>query len=154
MQPRTHLRYETFTDLIVDLNKLSNGYTQTGNWDLAQCAGHLCQWMSFPMQGYPRVPWLLKKLVFPMMRSGYRKQYLGLIPVKKGGPTMKETVPPPGGDESGAVSELMVWIERLQHHTGPWYDSPVLGKLSREEVFQAQLTHCAHHLSFLVPKSE
>ena len=70
-----------------------------------------------------------------------------------GNPTIRETIPPPGGDEAAAVEQLREVVAMFQAHTGPYHPSPFFGALDRESCTQMQLVHCAHHLSFLIPKS-
>jgi hypothetical protein len=43
-------------------------------------------------------------------------------------------------------------VERLKAHTGAIIPSPFFGPMSKDECVGLQLVHCAHHLSFLVPK--
>ena len=72
--------------------------------------------------------------------------------MRSGGPTMPETVPAAGSDEAAAVAKLRAAVERFRDHSGPYHPSPLYGALDRETATRLQLVHCAHHLSFLVPK--
>ena len=62
------LVFENFQQLEDYLHQLlKQGYQQTGTWDLAQTALHLNDWITFPIDGYPRLPvwqrfplWVLK----------------------------------------------------------------------------------------------
>ena len=60
------LRSLTFTDwdeVESDLQRLLQGYEQHGNWNLAQMSLHLQDWMSFPMDGFPKAPWFMRLLL-------------------------------------------------------------------------------------------
>jgi hypothetical protein len=50
------------------------------------------------------------------------------------------------------VAKLKTAVERFIAHTGPVKPSPLFGAMTRETAEQIQRVHCAHHLSFLVPK--
>jgi hypothetical protein len=65
---------------------------------------------------------------------------------------MPQTVPPPGGDPREAIAKLRASVERLKGHAGPIVASPVFGPMTKDEAVRMQLVHCAHHLSFLIPK--
>ncbi|MEC8300370.1 MAG: DUF1569 domain-containing protein [Planctomycetota bacterium] len=52
---------------------------------------------------------------------------------------------------SEEVARLKRAIAKLQASDGPYHASPLLGDMSREELFQLQVIHAAHHLSFLIP---
>jgi hypothetical protein len=67
-------------------------------------------------------------------------------------PTIPDTVPPAGGDEGKAVERLCAVVERFRDYDGALHPSPVFGPTDREMLTRLQLIHCAHHLSFLVPK--
>ena len=61
---RRNLRFSVLADIKSDLlNLLSKGYTKTGEWDLDQIANHLADWMTFPMDGFPKMPLLIKILI-------------------------------------------------------------------------------------------
>jgi hypothetical protein len=70
-----------------------------------------------------------------------------------GKPTMPQTVSPPGGDAAAAVAQLREAAARFKAHAGTIHPSPLFGAMNKDEALQLQLVHCAHHLSFLVPKS-
>jgi hypothetical protein len=135
---------------------LATGYEKAGNWDLAQVSGHLADWMRFPVEGFPKPPvpiramlWVMKKTIGPKKL----RQYLAEGDFPSGQPTAQQTVPPPGGDATTAVDKLRSSVERLKAHNGPIVPSPFFGPMDKETCVQLQLVHCAHHLSFLSPKT-
>jgi hypothetical protein len=155
---RRTLRFETLDDAVRDARMLQKcGYDRAGKWDLSQVCGHLSDWLRFPLDGPPPTPvhlrfafWLMRNTVGGMIFR--RIVRTGQMPA--GGPTLKESIPAPGGDESAAVENLQRAVTRFQNHTGPTYPSPVFGELDRDQRTRLQLVHCAHHLGFLLPKAE
>ena len=43
-------------------------------------------------------------------------------------------------------------IRRWQGHTGPLHPSPLFGGNNKDNWLKGHLIHCAHHLSFLIPR--
>jgi hypothetical protein len=156
MAVRRELRFDSLDDVVRDAEQLlAKGYDKAGNWDLAQACGHLANWMSYPLDGFPRPP-LPIRLLLAVMRNTVGKRELrrvldsGRMPA--GGPTVRESVPPAGGDAAAAVARLRTAAERFRDHPGPVHPSPLFGALTKDEATRLQLVHCAHHLSFLIPK--
>jgi hypothetical protein len=135
---------------------LTKGYEKAGNWDLAQVVGHLAEWMRFPVEGFPKAPAPIRAIFWVLRKTVGRKKLLTYITTGSfpaGKPTMPETVPPPGGDPGQAVAKLRLSVDRLKAYTGTIVPSPLFGAMTKDEAVRMQLVHCAHHLSFLVPKS-
>jgi hypothetical protein len=153
---RRKLTFATPDAVVADAeNLLAKGYDQAGNWDLAQVAGHLTEWMRYPLDGFPKLPLLLRP-VFWLMRVTVGKKIRTQILAEgfnAGGRTMPQTVFQPGGDATAAVAKLKEIAERFAAHTGPIHPSPLFGAMTKDEALQLQLKHCAHHLSFLVPRT-
>jgi hypothetical protein len=151
---RRDLRFADLAEVLRDAEALhSVGHVQAaGRWNLAQVCGHLADWLSFPLDGFPRQPvgvrlllWLLRHTIGPREL----RRLLATGRMSAGRPTLRETVPPPGGDEAAALERLARAVARFEAHTGPLHPSPLFGELSREQWRQLQLIHCGHHLSFL-----
>ena len=134
---------------------LANGYEKAGNWDLGQVAGHLTNWLTYPVGGFPKAPLPVRMMLGAVRATLGRKMFESYLAkgMPAGKPTMTESVPPPGGDPAGAVARLKTAAARWRTHNGDVLPSPLFGKLTREEALKLQLVHCAHHLSFLVPKT-
>jgi Protein of unknown function (DUF1569) len=131
------------------------GYEKAGNWDLSQVCMHMTDWMRFPMDGFPKPPlpigvmlWVLRNTLGKRM---YRK-YMG-EGMPSGKPTMPQTVHQPGSEPSNAIARLKETVERFRVFNGTLHPSPLFGALNKDEATRLQLVHCAHHLSFLVPKA-
>ena len=62
---RRPLKFDSLDAVVRDAeNLLASGYDRAGNWDLAQVCGHLAEWLRFPMDGFPKVPLLIRQAVF------------------------------------------------------------------------------------------
>ena len=154
---RRKLTFATLDEVVADAEiLLAKGYEKAGNWDLAQVCFHLAEWMRYPVEGFPRMPllmrpvfWLVRNTVAgPALRKALEK---GEMPA--GQPTVTQSVAAPGGDPNAAVAKLKEAVERFKAFPGPYRPSPLLGVLDRETGHKVQLLHCAHHLSFLVPRA-
>lgn len=157
MAVRRTLKFESLADAVRDAEHLlANGYDRAGNWDLAQCCGHLANWAIYPMDGYPPLPLLLKPvfwIVRNTMAGKIRRDLIGADGVMKPGlQTAPQSVPAPGGDAAEAVEKLKVAYARWLAHDGPLHPSPLLGLLPRDDITRGHLVHASHHLSFLIPK--
>jgi len=154
---RRPLRFDDFDHVMRDVNALrEKGYDRAGNWSLAQVCSHLADWMAFPLDGFPRAPAPIRALLWAMKNTVGRRQLRKILDsgsMPAGGPTMPQTVAGAGGDESAAIERLRRTVARFRSHSGPLHPSPLFGALDKETATRLQLVHCAHHLSFLVPKA-
>jgi hypothetical protein len=154
---RSPLVFNDLDEVVRDAEALlASGYEKAGNWDLAQVAGHLAEWMRFPVEGFPQAPAPIRAVFWVLRKTVGRKKLLGYLKDRSfpaGKPTMPDTVPPPGGDPRAAVEKLRQSAERLKAYTGPIVPSPLFGHMTKDEAVGMQLVHAAHHLSFLVPKA-
>jgi hypothetical protein len=153
---RRALKFESLDEVVRDAEHLlAVGYDRAGNWDLAQVCTHLAEWMRFPIDGFPKPPLPIRALLWVARHTiGKAKfrQYLERRTMPAGTPTMPQTVVAPGGDAAAAVATLRRAAERFKAHTGAIHPSPLFGAMDKDEATRLQLVHCAHHLSFLVPK--
>ena len=153
---RRALRFDDLDAVVREVDSLrATGYERAGNWDLAGTCSHLADWMSFPLDGFPRAAAPIRAMLWVMKNTIGRSQLRKILAsgsMPAGGPTLRETIPPPSGDETAAVDRLKRTVARFKDHTGPFHPSPLFGELDRDAATKLQLVHCAHHLSFLVPK--
>jgi hypothetical protein len=114
---------------------------------------HLNEWLRFPMDGFPKMPWFIGGIFWALRHTIGRKklrQYL-LEGMPAGKPTMPQTVGQPG-EAAEAIQKLKETVARFKAFPGPVHPSPLFGAMSKDEATRLQLLHCAHHLSFLSPK--
>lgn len=160
---RRILEFDNFSEIIDDVKRLSgSGYQRLGNWDLVQICGHLADWATFPVIGFPpaRFPinlmlWMMRNTVGPSMV----RKILSSGKMKESMPTMPETVKEPAVEareemERDAIEKLDEALRNFEAHQHDYHRSPVFGNLTRDQARQLQLIHCGHHLSFLVPESD
>lgn len=153
---RRDLRFASLDDVVRDAEHLlAAGYDRVGKWDLAQVCGHLSQWLRYQMDGFPKAPllmrpafWFFRNTIGPAM--GRKAFKAGTM--KPGIPTIPQSVPPGGGDAAKAVATLRETVSRWLAYTGPLHPSPMFGTMTKDEWVKGHLIHCAHHLSFLLPK--
>ena len=154
---RRQLQFNNLDEVARDAEGLlATGYDKAGKWDLAQCCNHLAEWLRFPVEGFPKAPAPIRAMLWMMRKTIGRKKllaYIGTQSFPAGKPTIPQTVFLPCGDVANAVADLRTSVERLKAHEGAIVPSPLFGPMTKDEAVRMQVVHCAHHLSFLVPKS-
>lgn len=157
MTDRRTLKFDTLADAVRDAEALlATGYDKLGNWNLAQCCGHLAHWVSYPMDGFPKTPLLLRPVFWAIRNTLAPRMFRKAIAAgktKAGIPTVPASVPPAGGDDAAALAKLREVAQRWETFEGAIHPSPLFGKMAKKQWTSGHLMHAAHHLSFLVPKS-
>ncbi|HVJ83588.1 MAG TPA: DUF1569 domain-containing protein [Planctomycetia bacterium] len=151
MPPRP-LSFKDAEEAIAEAERLLRaGYERGGTWDLAQVCDHVTFFAKGPIEGWSfKVPWLLKALFGKLaLRRILKSRSMG-----KRVPTPQKPLPAPGGDERAAVGRFREALLRLESHAGPFHPSPFFGELTPAEWRELNLIHAAHHLGYLIPKSE
>lgn len=140
-----------------ELDRLHDGgYLPKGNWNLSQMCEHLADWMTYPLDGFPKAPWFVRALLGVIRKLSGRKMYQEFVAkqaMRPNQPTIALSVHNDVGDESRSIARLKAAMSRLESHTGFIHPSPLFGALTKDELLELQLAHCAHHLRFLEPKS-
>lgn len=134
----------------------AQGYERLGAWDLAQICDHLDDWLRYPMDGYPALPWWARPLAWIARQTIGRSQLrfaleTGTLPAR--GPTLSATVHAAGGDERQAIERLVADVRRWEQFAGPSAASPLFGVLDQDTARRLQCVHFAHHLGYLRPRS-
>lgn len=159
MSGRRELSYEDWDAVLKDLALLTSGYAKHGKWNLEQAAGHLKDWLTFPMDGFPAAPWYVRVMLSAVratMGKSMLRKILETGKMKDGLPTTPETVYEQESDEDAvaAVQKLRETIQRFREFDGPIVSSPLFGPMDKTTAEKMQLVHFAHHLSWLVPTAE
>ncbi len=157
MPSRRELRFDTLDDAVRDAEHLlAAGYERAGNWDLAQCCGHLSEWFRYQMEGFPPLPlwmrpamWTLRNTLGPAMA----RKAIAAGTMRAGISTIPQSVVEPGRDATAAVATFRDTVARWTAHAGPLLPSPLFGSMTKPEWVKLHAIHAAHHLSFLVPKT-
>jgi hypothetical protein len=153
LEKRT-LKFNNFDEVMNEIRSLqSNGYTQSGNWNLAQTASHLAEWARFPMDGFPNPIFL--RPVFWIMRMTVAKKWKRQIfedGFQSGTPTAPATVASADSvSDEDEINRLQEVFDRAAAYSGDIKPSPLFGPMDRETWFKVNLLHAEHHLGFLKP---
>ncbi len=159
MIARRELRFASLADAVADMHQLhTQGYERAGNWDLAQVCKHLTEWVRYPMDGFPRLPLLLRPVFWGVRQTLARKMLRDLLApngtMSIGSSTAPQSVFPAGLDPAEAVANYTAMVDRFTAFTGPLLPSPLFGTMTREQLTALHSVHAAHHLSFLVPAAQ
>ena len=155
---RRDVKFDHLDQIVDEANRLLNeGYESVGKWDLSQVAGHCECWLRYPMDGFPKAGFPVNMMLWMMKKTigkGALKKILDSKSMKEGQPTMPESVPQSDAkSDSDAVAKLTETVNRFKDFDGEFHGSPIFGDMDRETLTNLHLVHCAHHFSFLSPKS-
>ena len=155
MELRT-LQFSSLDDIAKEVLSLkTSGYHRQGNWGLAAICDHLADWMTFPMDGFPKMSFPLRCLLSVMKNLQGKRMFRKILATKqlaKGAPTIPQTIHVDSNEEDTAVQRYLQSIERLKTFRGPIHSSPLFGEMTYDELVALQLIHAAHHLRFLEPE--
>ncbi|MGL4422413.1 MAG: DUF1569 domain-containing protein [Gemmataceae bacterium] len=155
MPRRTLSPFGSFAEAHAESERLlQHGYTSSGKWTLGQCCGHLANWVHYQMDGFPRLPLLMRPpffIVRHLMGTSILKEVLAKGVMREGSMTAPQSVPPVDTDDAAAVAAYQQATARWDAFTGEFYSSPMFGRQPRETWRQLHLLHAAHHLSYLTP---
>ena len=146
---RRTLRFETFDEVMPDVERLLEGHTTVGRWSLAQICRHLAtvtrRVVDLPAST-PADPsqWVGEEQKRQVFESGR---------LSEGLPGPPELMPPEHLDEPEEAEGLRLAIAHFLASPGPAIPHRLFGPLSRAEWHRLQLIHLAHHLSFAVPST-
>lgn len=131
------------------------GYECSGNWNLAQTCRHLNCWMSYAMEGYPALPFIIRPMMWTMkllMGKRMLQKILSEGQFKDKQPTSPATVfTSDRSEDQAAAMEFLTTLERFDNFTDKPHTSPLFGEMTLDQCRQLQLIHCRHHLAFLSP---
>lgn len=134
---------------------LGSGYEKAGNWNFGQVCGHLENWLSYPMDGFPKVDSPADSAADPEAAEAGKAMLQNILDngFPLGVPTNPDTVPAEDSvSDQAALSRLREVVQRFSAYEGEIADSPFFGVMDKQAVLSLQLRHFAHHLGFLIPK--
>ena len=109
MPERRQLQFDSLGEAVADAEKLlARGYERAGNWSLSQVCDHMADWLTFPLDGFPKAPFPISAMLWVMKKTVGRKKfesYLSTRSFPAGKPTMPQTRHNVG-DDSVAVARL------------------------------------------------
>jgi hypothetical protein len=144
---RRTLRYESFDEVMADVERLLEGHTTVGNWSLAQ----ICHHLAAVLRRHVDLPATTAFDPADMVTDEEKRRMLeaGVLPVGIGAPP--GVVPESPGSEREEAERLGAAIAYYLASPGPAISHRIFGPLTREEWDRFELVHLAHHLSFAVP---
>lgn len=147
---RRALAFASLDEVMPDVDHLLHaGCTTVGNWSLGQICWHLAVSLrrvvdlpaDTPIDPALRLPDEARQTVFA---SGM---------IREGLSAPDPVLPPEGLDAETEAEGLRAAIAHYQASPGPVCPHRFFGPLSRDQWDRLQAIHCAHHLSFAVPKA-
>jgi Protein of unknown function (DUF1569) len=144
---RRAIRYESFDEVMPDVERLLSGHTTVGAWSLAQ----ICHHLATVMRRVVDLPASTQHDPSKWVGEEEKRKVLdsGLLP--EGLPAPPEIVPAPALDQRAEADGLRNAIAHYKASAGPVIPHRFFGPLTKSEWDQLQLIHVAHHLSFAVP---
>lgn len=159
---RRTLNFSNLSQVLEDVDRLvDGGYQQTGQWNLTQTCQHLTDWIRFPVEGFPTQPLLMRTVLAIMRNTIAKSQFKRMLAsdtMRPGLPTMPATVYAAKSledeTEMHRAAELFkIKVRQFIDHQEGVHSSPLYGAMDKSTAEHLQRIHCAHHLSFLVPKA-
>lgn len=146
---RRNLRFETFDDVMPDVERLLLGHTTVGHWSLAQ----ICRHLSTVMRRIVDLPASTPSDPSQWFPEQKKRQVFESRQIPEGLPAPPEIVPSETLGDREEADALRATLDYYRASPGPVVPHRFFGPLTRDEWDQLQLVHFAHHLSFAVPKS-
>ena len=146
------LECDTLDAALAELDRLDQGYDQHGQWDLARTCWHLAYFVEGSLDGFSpndRALWIIRVLFGRRLL----KQILDDIPFKPGIKIPDRFRPPTGLDQTEQVTRLQNLLTRLKEPNAAVHPSPFFGPITHSQWQKLHRRHCAHHFSFLSPKT-
>jgi Protein of unknown function (DUF1569) len=145
---RRPLTFDTLDRVMPDVDRLMAGHTTVGNWTLGQICNHLTIGLIGSIDGMDlRVPWVLRKLVAPLVL----RRILSAGSMGEGVKVPPALLPKSEVDDRAEVEALRAALQMFAAHSGPMAAHPFFGTLTRVQHERLSCIHCAHHLSFAIP---
>ena len=149
MARRRDLAFASLDEVMPDVERLLAGHVTVGRWSLGQICNHLATNIRFTMDGFPdKAPWLVQRTVGVMVRG----LMLGTGRIASGVRVPEAYLPKPGLEDAAEAAALRASIERFSTFTGMFAGHPLLGRMRRDQWERFHRIHCAHHLSFALPR--
>jgi hypothetical protein len=146
---RRELRFDSFDEVMPDVERLLEGHTTVGGWSL----GQICRHLSTVARRVVDMPASTPADPSQWVGEGRKRQVFETGRLPEGLPGPPEIMPPEGLDGRVEAEGLRLALAHFLASPGPAIPHRLFGPLSREEWHRVQLIHLAHHLSFAVPKA-
>jgi hypothetical protein len=144
---RRSLSYQSFDEIMPDVERLLKGHTTVGQWSLAE----ICKHLATVMRRVADAPASTPSDPSQWVNEDKKRQVFdsGMLP--EGLPSIPENLPADVRSAQHEAERLRATIAHYKASSGPVIAHRFFGPLSKPEWDRLQLIHCAHHLSFAIP---
>ncbi|AGA25058.1 DUF1569 domain-containing protein [Singulisphaera acidiphila] len=149
MAERRTLSFATLDRVMPDVDQLLEGHETLGNWSLGQICNHLATGITGSVDGFPfRTPWIYRKTLGAVRR----RRVFQTGRMATGVQLPSRFCPKPGLDARAEAEALRATLRYYAGYQEPLAMHPIFGELTRDEWSRLHAIHCAHHLSFVLPR--
>ncbi|QDU35325.1 hypothetical protein KS4_34060 [Poriferisphaera corsica] len=146
------LRFAEVNDAAREAEQLlASGYTEIGEWSLAENCAHLRKTFEYSVDGFPVKLPLWMRIIIKIAISKKKVFREGFKPGIKLSGRFAALLPGENLNDAEEVAKLKKAITRFQQ-SNTSMPSPVLGTMSFEDWKILHCRHCEHHLGMLRPK--
>jgi hypothetical protein len=145
---RRRLAFRWLDEVMPEVERLLVGHCTVGRWSLGQICNHLAASFRYSVAGFPDppAPWPLRATLGRLAR----RSMLRGGPIPEGVPLPARYRPASGLDAAAEAGGLCEAIASFGACAAP-AAHPLVGPMTHAEWAAYHLTHCAHHLSFVIP---
>ena len=151
MADRRPLQFDGIGEIMPEVRRLLDGHENAGRWSLSQILTHLARAVALTAEAPPSTV----GSAGPSREAAVRKRRLlssGRFPEGVEMPTPAIDPGPADADPRLAAEALDAAIGRFLATADPRPPHPILGPMTRDDWERFHCIHCAHHLSFAIPR--
>jgi hypothetical protein len=150
MSQRRKLDFVRLDDIMPDVERLLAAHSTVGRWSLAQMCRHLSDEFRYSLDGFPTLllPWVIRRTAGAYIR----RRLLRTRRMSEGLKVPAVYLPPPQLDVAAEARALRAAVDRFHATSEPLAEHPLLGRMTQSQWTDFHCIHCAHHLSFAIPK--
>jgi hypothetical protein len=147
---RRTLSYDSFDDVMPDVERLLEGHTTVGAWSLAQ----MCRHLATVTRRVVDLPASTPADASQWVGEEQKRQVFESGRIPEGLPSPAEVQPPQNLEAREEAEGLRQAIAHFLASSGPVIPHRIFGPLTRDEWHRLARIHLAHHLSFAVPTAD
>lgn len=145
---RRTLQFRELDEVMADVECLLQGHDTVGNWSL----GQICHHLATVMRRVVDLPASTPHDASLELGEDRKRQAFESGQIPEGLPAPPVVVPEGSFDENEEAEGLRQAIAHYKASPGPVVPHRLFGSLTRPEWDRIQCIHCAHHLSFAIPR--
>ncbi|WP_165251143.1 DUF1569 domain-containing protein [Paludisphaera soli] len=147
---RRELHFQHFDEISADLDRLLKGHDSVGGWSLGQILDHLATVTRRTLEAPADSP--QAKDLSLRVSDAQRDQVFATGKLPEGIPLPGTLGAPEDCDPSEAADRLRAALADFEASPGPAAPHRLFGPLSKDQWRRLIGIHCAHHLSFAIPR--